>query len=78
MAFKNIESVLFYPKKDQCATSCSFQTQYIAKEFYNCHIRRKDEAKCEKVRDKETVFKNSRVKVVTIDLELYFGAPISK
>lgn len=70
LTIKNI--ALFKPKKDQCEICNSFKLGHITKDFYEEHVKRKNEARIEKESDKikeEFVF--------TADLQAVLLAPRS-
>lgn len=67
--FDELNLSLFSPKKDQCDTCCSYKVGNIAEEEYRSHIKKKDMARSEKVRDKERARQLDDVHVFTQDLQ---------
>jgi len=70
LEIKNIS--LFQPKKDQCATCCSYKMGHITEDIYKMHIDKKNEARAEKEKDKE-----NEDYVFTLDLQAVLLAPRS-
>lgn len=67
---------LYQSKKDQCDVCCSYETRNISIEECQLHIQRKDEARAEKVKDKDRCC--DTVKVITLDLQGVLLCPLLK
>lgn len=66
---------IFMPRKDRCDTCCSFEAGNLSKEDYDCHIKKKDNAQQEKIKDKEIgIFGEAHV--ITMDLQSVKVAPL--
>lgn len=63
---------LYRPKKDLCDTCVAFETKNLIEEKYNEHIKLKEEARNEKLKDKE-----SHNEVFTMDLQSVLLCPKS-
>lgn len=73
--FEEMNLSLYKPKKDQCDKCCEFQVGNISVDEYNEHIMLKDEARKAKVDDKERAINDSKVKVLTMDLQAVLLCP---
>ncbi|XP_055956576.1 uncharacterized protein LOC130012503 [Patella vulgata] len=72
-AFEDMNLSIFTPKKDQCDLCCSFETKNISEEVYAEHIQRKNDAREEKIKDKESI--DASTAVITIDLQAVLLCP---
>ena len=66
---------MFRPRKDQCDICCGYNTGNITEDVYSEHIKRKDEAREEKVKDKTKALENNNVKVITVDMQSTLLSP---
>lgn len=70
--FEEMNLSLFSPKKDECDVCVGFRTKNIDESVYNEHVLKKEEARMEKERDK-----NSENRVFTMDLQSVLLSPKS-
>lgn len=70
--FEDMNLSLFSPKKDECDLCVGFRTKNIDESVFNEHVLKKDEARMEKERDK-----NSENRVFTMDLQSVLLSPKS-
>lgn len=70
--FEEMNLSLFSPKKDQCDVCVGYETKNISEEIYQQHVLKKEEARNEKQKDKE-----SADKVFTMDLQSVLLCPKS-
>ncbi|XP_041359493.1 uncharacterized protein LOC121375878 isoform X1 [Gigantopelta aegis] len=73
--FQDMNLALFKPKKDQCDICCAHENKNISDEIYQRHIERKDEARREKIQDKDWAEKGNEGHVVTMDLQAVLLSP---
>ena len=64
---------VFIPRKDQCDVCVSFKHGNISKVEYDAHVAKKDEARQEKSRDKDSA--NNEKSVWTMDLQAVLLSP---
>lgn len=65
--FNDLNLSLFHPKKDQCDTSCAFKARNIEAAVWEEHCVKKDDARAEKVKDKQLA--NNTTLVACMDLQ---------
>lgn len=64
---------LFAPKKDQCEKCTRFSVNNLSQDEYNLHIKKKEEARNEKNKDRD-----EQTHVFTVDLQAVLMAPKSQ
>lgn len=65
--FNDLNLSLFHPKKDQCDTCCAFKAGNIEAAVWEEHCVKKDDARAEKVKDKQLA--NNTTLVACMDLQ---------
>ncbi|XP_072375619.1 uncharacterized protein [Diabrotica undecimpunctata] len=73
----NFNLSFFNPKKDQCLTCTNYLKTKAAKEKYQNHIKRRDEANLAKQSDKERAMTDNSFLSVTFDLQSVLQIPSS-
>jgi hypothetical protein len=73
--FKDMNFCLYKPKKDMCDLCTGYKAGTVDEVEYTAHIAKKTEAQNSKAADKETGKTNSKVKVVTVDLQSLLLCP---
>ena len=67
---------VFIPRKDQCDVCVSFKYGNISQDDYDAHITKKDEARQEKTKDKESG--NNTMSVWSMDMQAVLLCPRTK
>ena len=75
IVFKKMNLSLYRPKKDLCDTCCGYEAKTVSEADYVEHIRRKDEARDAKERDKDRTRTERNLKVLTVDLQSLLLCP---